>query len=233
MRKNEDAVRAYDEQRQVRKLKCVDNPDGSTYASHQLSDEQWDALPYLHALLDPYREATVHFQSSSTVTSSLVIPIISSLYLKSEAGAMWIDPIDDTELSMELDWSDTVQHIASARATTNVNLATRFFHKLNISKLEDYALATVLDPCFKDLNIPGLELWDNGKLKKERIYGWLRGAWHDEAKGWRPKHEVVHEFVAPSQYDRKRKSSLLGFTQDTPPTATQAAAGKKSISHIC
>ena len=214
MRMNKKVLKEYTVESARRKLKCVANPDGTHYATHALTADQWEALPFLHALLEPFREATTLFQTANVVTVSLVIPVISSLYLRCAQRAKWVDPMTDNELEITGMDPNEVESVLDARLTIGMDMQTRFFENLDISKVEDYALATALDPCFKDLDIPGLSLWDNGNLTKDRIWGWLRGAWEDPAKGWKPVEpesgeEPPREFVSAS---RRRSGSLLAFT---------------------
>uniref|UniRef100_A0A7S0MRV4 Uncharacterized protein n=1 Tax=Pyramimonas obovata TaxID=1411642 RepID=A0A7S0MRV4_9CHLO len=70
-------------------------------------------------------------------------------------------------------------------------LDERFFQDMHISKVEDFAIATALDPRFKNLEFPGLGLWLKGELTRAMVYEWLRGAWTDTVKSWRPRAPVA------------------------------------------
>ena len=85
---------------------------------------------------------------------------------------------------------------------------------MDISKVEDFALATALDPCFKNLDFEGLELWLDGSLTKVSILQWLRGAWVDPVKGWIPTPEEGEGTATSSQVmaadaGQKRKRGLM------------------------
>lgn len=58
------------------------------------------------------------------------------------------------------------------------------FNYLWISQVEDYALATILDPRFKNFDFPHVGEWMDGTLTKQTAMGWFLGAWEDPVKGW-------------------------------------------------
>ena len=46
-----------------------------------------------------------------------------------------------------------------------------------LEKVEDWAVATVLDPRFKALDFPLLEMWRNGKFTREKALSFTKTAW--------------------------------------------------------
>jgi hypothetical protein len=90
---------------------------------------------------------------------------------------------------------------------------------MDVSKVEDFALATVLDPRFKWLDFPHLDQWLDGTLTKEMVLAWLRGAWYDPVKQWIPAIVAIPNegtsatAVSPEDADAtrgKRKRGLFG-----------------------
>ena len=85
------AIRIYSVEKKQRALNCMDNPDGTTYDKHELSDEEWVVVPQTALLLEPFNEATVVLQGSNYVTGSLVLPTISSLHHVTSPGEDMLD----------------------------------------------------------------------------------------------------------------------------------------------
>jgi hypothetical protein len=87
----EKAIRIYGVEKKQLALNCMDNPDGTTYDKHELSDEEWVVVPQTALLLEPFNEATVVLQGSNYVTGSLVLPTISSLHHVTSPGEDMLD----------------------------------------------------------------------------------------------------------------------------------------------
>jgi hypothetical protein len=90
--------------------------------------------------------------------------------------------------------------------------------------VEDFALATVMDPRFKYLDFPHMDQWLDGTLTKPMVLGWFRGAWHDPVKQWipaivaNPGEDTSATAVAPDDADAtrgKRKRGLFGCMAPT------------------
>jgi hypothetical protein len=165
LRRGEEATRA----------ELHGHADGTTYDKHELSDEEWVVVPQIALLLEPFNEATTVLQGSKYVTRSLVLPTISSLHHVTSPGEDMLDNGDNCVVRMH-------PAINAGRQTLHEDLQRRFTENMDISKVEDFALATVLDPRFKRLDFPLLDQWLDGALTKEMVLGWLRGAWHDPVK---------------------------------------------------
>lgn len=157
---NAQVIPIYDVERACRKLKCAPNPDGTTYGNHQLCTADWAAVPGLCSLLEPFKEATLLAEASKRVTGSLVLPLVSSMYISTSAEAQFYHHATGEVLN------DVPEFLHSARTKAHDEIERRFFVNLDISKVEDFALATALDPRFKNLDFPGLELWLDGALTK-------------------------------------------------------------------
>lgn len=166
----EKAIRIYGVEKMQCKLNCMDNPDGTTYDKHELSDEEWKVVPQVALLLEPFNEATTVLQGSNYVTGSLVLPTISSLHKVTSPGEAMLDD-DDRVVPMH-------DSISAARLTLHLELQRRFMEDMDVSKVEDFALATVMDPRFKYLDFPHMDQWLDGTLTKPMVLGWFRGAWH-------------------------------------------------------
>ena len=147
-------------------------------------------------------------QGSKYVTGSLVLPTISSLHHVTSPDEDMVDD-DDCVVNMH-------PAIKAGRQTLHEDLHRRFMENMDISKVEDYALATLLDPRFKWLDFPHLGQWLDGTLTKEMVLGWLRGAWRDPVKQWMPaipSEGTSATALFPEDADAtrgKRKRGLFG-----------------------
>jgi len=207
----------YDVERTTRKLQCADNPDGTSYATHQLSPAHWKAIPGMRSMYAPWVELVLLLEHGFKVTSSLVLPLIPSLYARTAQDQPFFDV--DTEEALD----NVPRYVLEGREVLHKELGEKFFADMDISKVEDFALATVLDPRFKNLDFPGLTLWDDGGLTKAEVYKWLRGAWNDPLKSWRPRSssegataDAGQAPPPPPAAKRMRPSGLLAFALETP-----------------
>jgi hypothetical protein len=133
----------------------------ATYDKHELSDEEWVVVPQIALLLEPFNKATIVLQGSNYVTGSLVLPTISSLHKVTSPGE---DMLDDVTCVMRMHPS-----ISAGRLTLHEDIQRRFMENMYVSKVEDFALATVLDPRFKWLDFSHLDQWLDGTLTKEMV----------------------------------------------------------------
>ena len=218
------AVLIYNVERTERRLQCVDNPDGSIYNAHKLTEEEWTCVAQIKYLLEPFKEATDTLQSGKRVTGSLVLPVVSQLHKTTAPDEAMYDD-NDNEVQMH-------PNILQARSAAHMDITKRWMEDMHISKVEDFALATALDPCFKNLDFEGLEMWMEGALTKASIREWLQGAWVDPVKGWIPRREEGNEGAASSQEvsaadaGPKRKRGLMnGLMSSNSPSARQPTSG--------
>ena len=132
------------------------------------------------------------YVSLQVVTGSLVLPVMAQLYLATAPDHQWIRVVDspDDEDGVVVD-VPIAKFMLEARTSAHEDLERIFFDDMDISKLEDYALATLLDPRFKKLDFPGLELYEGGFATRDKFLGWLRGAWNDPVKDWRREAQAA------------------------------------------
>ncbi|KAK3275421.1 hypothetical protein CYMTET_16446 [Cymbomonas tetramitiformis] len=80
-------------------------------------------------------------------------------------------------------------------------------------KLEDFCVATFLDPWYKKLEFKNLARWESGTLTKDTVLEWARAAYDAD---WKPKAvaapiQVVGSVAAAS----KPKKMLISFMSDS------------------
>ncbi|KAK3259126.1 hypothetical protein CYMTET_31865 [Cymbomonas tetramitiformis] len=94
-------------------------------------------------------------QSTSHPTINLVLPTIGSLAYKLDAA---------TPLKFEQEYVYVQnEHVQHARKLLHQDLCRRYFNELMECKLEDYVVATFLDPRYKNLEFRYLEKWNKGE----------------------------------------------------------------------
>ena len=123
----EKAIRIYGVEKKQHALNCMDNPDGTTYDKHELSDEEWVVVPQIALLLEPFNEAITVLQGSKYITGSLVLPTISSLHHVTSPGE---DMLDDDNCVVRMHPA-----INAGRQTLHEDLQRRFMEYMDISKV--------------------------------------------------------------------------------------------------
>jgi hypothetical protein len=201
-------------------------------------------VPQIALLLEPFNEATIVLQGclaattwllpgsscwqqllpgSNYVTGSLMLPTISSLHKVTFPGE---DMLDDDNCVVRMHPS-----ISAGRLTLHEDIQRRFMENMDVSKVEDFALATVLDPRFKWLDFPHLDQWLDGTLTKEMVLAWLRGAWHDPVEQWIPAIVAIPSEgtsaadVSPEDADATRGKRKRGLFGCMAPTSDAAMVG--------
>lgn len=76
-----------------------------------------------------------------------------------------------------------------------------------ITQLEDWAVATMLDPRFKALEFPGLTAWLNGTFTKDRALSFVKTAWSD----YKPVSKKAATLASPA---RKETVGATAFEFD-------------------
>ena len=116
-------------------------------------------------------------QGAEYPTSSSVLPFTGALAIKTEKPFK----VNKQEVTLN-------RVVKAARTKMLEDVRTRFFGMIEC-KLEDYAVATVLDPRYKDFAFPGVNNWKvaprtGSKLTKTIAVQWARQCWSDD---WKPK----------------------------------------------
>eukprot|EP00854_Cymbomonas_tetramitiformis_P015165 gene15165-biopygen15617 len=139
-----EAVQLYDVEQPRKAASAVDDPDGSRYRDHKLQLLEWDVAKEVCYLLEMTSDAIDILQSTSIVTASLVLPVIGRLTYKLDAET----PIKYGGKFVKL----TVVERVAARETLWEQVESRFHNQLLDCKLEDFAVATFLDPRYRVLD---------------------------------------------------------------------------------
>ncbi|KAK3238914.1 hypothetical protein CYMTET_51117 [Cymbomonas tetramitiformis] len=154
-RLNKDAVLLYDIEDPRKASTAAPNPDGSVYRDHKLEPVEWDIVRESVYVLALTKTAVNMLQSTSHPTINLVLPTIGSLAYKLDAA---------TPLKFEQEYVYVQnEHVQHARKLLHQDLCRRYFNELMECKLEDYVVATFLDPRYKNLEFRYLEKWNKGE----------------------------------------------------------------------
>ncbi|KAK3279758.1 hypothetical protein CYMTET_12376 [Cymbomonas tetramitiformis] len=135
-------------------------------------------------------------QGTKYATVNLIMPIIGKV-------AYYAD--ENTQLKYEKETvrvaNESVKH---ARKIFNTDLIARFFNSLQDCNLEDWCVATAMDPRYKDFEFRNVSRWRRGTLTAEQAVRRARDAWEAD---WKPKPESkeVDKVDEGAQADKKRK----------------------------
>ncbi|KAK3236766.1 hypothetical protein CYMTET_53112 [Cymbomonas tetramitiformis] len=151
----QEAVRLYDVDHPRKAANAAANPDGSVYKDHKLVDVEWDIVNESVYVLNLTTECINLLQGTQYATANLVLPLIGSLVHK-------------------LSKTTTVKYEKAVRSITNEaaknardNLyqavCRRYFNDLMECKLEDFCVATFLDPRYKNFDFKSLDRWNTGE----------------------------------------------------------------------
>ncbi|KAK3254941.1 hypothetical protein CYMTET_35861 [Cymbomonas tetramitiformis] len=106
------------------------------------------------------------------------------------------------------------EHVKVARENLYKEICKRYFNDLMECKLEDFCVATFLDPRCTHFNFKFLTRWSRGTLTAEKAVGWAKASWDQD---WTPK--VLEEEAtveAPAAKSRKvEKASVASFLDDS------------------
>ncbi|KAK3276493.1 hypothetical protein CYMTET_15432 [Cymbomonas tetramitiformis] len=157
---------------------AVANPDGSVYRQHQLLIDEWNIVRESMYILHYAKIAVDMLQSTQTVTSNLFLAVGGRLAYTCHA---------DTTLMFEgKPVQITNEHVKAARELMYTNCCKRFFNDLIPCKLEDFAVATCLDPHLKNFRFKYVERWRHGTFTAQMGVAWakkgLRGELETQAK---------------------------------------------------
>ncbi|KAK3250139.1 hypothetical protein CYMTET_40475 [Cymbomonas tetramitiformis] len=142
-------------------------------------------------------------QSTSIVTASLVLPVIGRLTYKLDAET----PIKYGGEFVKL----AVVELVAARETLWEQVESRFYNVLLDCKLEDFAVATFLDPRYKGLDFHNLERWKKGELTAGMIIDWARQAYEADCRPTKAAPASIVVVPAPPT----KISKLVAFLEDS------------------
>ncbi|KAK3282802.1 hypothetical protein CYMTET_9472 [Cymbomonas tetramitiformis] len=203
---NEAAIQLYDIENPRKAATAAPNPDGNVYRDHKQVDVEWDILRESRAILASARTCVDLLQGTKYVTSSLVLPLIGHLAYKLHK---------DTAVKFEGELAPILnEDVKAAREILHKDICKRYFNDFMDCKLEDFCVATFLDPRCKHFTFKYVTRWARGTLTAERAKAWAKGAWDGD---WKPKPlEVDAVVVTPSIQTRKvGKPSVASFLDDS------------------
>ncbi|KAK3277523.1 hypothetical protein CYMTET_14474 [Cymbomonas tetramitiformis] len=170
------AVQLYDVEHTTKAATAVANLDGSVYKDHQLQVEEWDIVREAVYVLQYASSTTDLLQGTSYPTANLVLPLVGKLfYIASESTTLRYEgkKVEIKERAVQ-----------EARQKMCDQLSSRYFEELMDCKLEDLAVATLLDPRHKSFKFKSATNFMRGKLTRDKAVSWARHAWD---KDWKPK----------------------------------------------
>ena len=135
-------------------------------------------------------EYTRIIQGTSYVTMSLILPMTAWLV------EFEINPsVDVFSESGNIKHCDLLPDVQTARAQMHQQFEQRWVFGLDESVLEDYVVATLLDPRWKNWDFNGSNMFLSGTLTREKALGYLRHAWKAD---WKPATVQVNSAATPS-----------------------------------
>ncbi|KAK3246175.1 hypothetical protein CYMTET_44281 [Cymbomonas tetramitiformis] len=140
----------YDVENPSKAATAVANPDGSVYRAHQLAADDWNIVREAMYLLAYAKTAVDLLQHTKKVTVNLILPAVGRLIYTFHA-----DTLVKYERQPVFICNEAVKE---ARELAYKDLVRRFFNGLYDSKLEDFAVSTLLDPIQK-LQVQQAEAW--------------------------------------------------------------------------
>ncbi|KAK3275835.1 hypothetical protein CYMTET_16053 [Cymbomonas tetramitiformis] len=151
-------------------------PDGSVYKTHQFLNEEWSIVRESMYLLTYASTAVDLLQATKRVTPNLVMPVVARF-----AYALHKDTVVKYGKRVVLVTNEAVKE---ARELAYKDTCRRFFNELLDCKLEDFAVATLLDPRHKSFKFKFSEKWMRGKFSRKQAEAW---AVHIYSSDWAPK----------------------------------------------
>ncbi|KAK3277620.1 hypothetical protein CYMTET_14389 [Cymbomonas tetramitiformis] len=146
---------------------------GSTYRDFQMDLSDWEVVEQSIPVLRPVFHYTRIIQGTKYVTMSLVLPMTAWLI------EFELSPTVDITLANNsvLKHKELLHGVQTAREAMHRDFVRRWVYELDESILEDYVVATLLDPRWKNWQFEGCNIFDNGDMTSHRAFGYLRTAW--------------------------------------------------------
>ncbi|KAK3288288.1 hypothetical protein CYMTET_4228 [Cymbomonas tetramitiformis] len=191
---NKAAVLKYDTEHPTKASTAVPNLDGSVYKDHQLTSDEWNIVRECVYILTYCSSATDLLQGTKYPTVNLVLPILGKLARTAAAS---------TRLKYQGKPVEIVhKDVLEARQNLYGGLTRRYFTNLLDCKLEDFCIATFLDPRYKSFNFKFATRWMQGELTKEKAVGFARHCWENN---WRPAKDPAEKEADLEEPSKKRR----------------------------
>ncbi|KAK3262551.1 hypothetical protein CYMTET_28599, partial [Cymbomonas tetramitiformis] len=193
---NQVAVQMYDVESPTKAANAVPNPDGSVYRNHQLMLDEWDVR--VCTSFGTRRKPLIDLlQSTLNVTANLFLPVIGRMVYTVHA---------DTPLKFDNEKVSIMnENVIEARELMYRACCSRWFNSLMDCKLEDFVVATMLDPRYKSFKFKYAGRWMRGRLTLKQAETWLANAFEAD---WKPKGPVEED-------ERPAKKMKSGPTERT------------------
>ncbi|KAK3248922.1 hypothetical protein CYMTET_41635 [Cymbomonas tetramitiformis] len=94
------------------------------------------------------------------------------------------------------------ESVKAARENLCRDICKRYFNDLMDCKLEDFCVATFLDPRYKHFSFKYLARWARGTMTAEKAKGWAKAAWEQD---WKPKVMEKEALPGPQLRSRGRR----------------------------
>ncbi|KAK3267601.1 hypothetical protein CYMTET_23857 [Cymbomonas tetramitiformis] len=169
------AVQVYDIESLTKAATAVPNVDGSVYKDHRLHDFEWDIVRESVYILAYAAQAVDFLQGTSYPTASLVLPLVGRLAQMAHANNT-LKYAGKAVLVLN-------EQVAHARQLLYKEIEKRYFNGLMDCKLEDFAVATLLDPRYKSFKFKNTQRWMRGNLTRDQAVSFLRKAFDAD---WKP-----------------------------------------------
>ncbi|KAK3239785.1 hypothetical protein CYMTET_50315 [Cymbomonas tetramitiformis] len=150
LKNNQGPIQLYDVENPKHAKNAVNNPDGSRYKDHILLPSDWEIIRDSTILLKiPYDYVQIA-QATSYPTINLVLPMVGLLIFRLNPTS----PLKVNKVNVTL-----CAAVATARGIMYEDFVKRYFTDLQESKLEDYVVATAMDPRYKSFNFIYFGKW--------------------------------------------------------------------------
>ena len=145
----------YDVEQPTKASTAMPNQDGSVYKDHQLLLGEWDIVSESVYILTYFSSATDLLQGTKYPTVNLVLPIVGKLAHAADITT----PLKYEGKAVEMENVD----VLDARELLHDGISRRYFSHLMDCKLEDFCVATFLDPRYKSFNFKNATKWMRGE----------------------------------------------------------------------
>ncbi|KAK3282379.1 hypothetical protein CYMTET_9881 [Cymbomonas tetramitiformis] len=141
----------YDIEHPTKTANAVPNLDGSVYKDHQLTNDEWEILRESLYILNHPTILVDLLQGTHYPTASLVLPLIGKLaHIADEATSLKYEGKPVTVV---------LPDVVDARKKLLKGVIDRYFTDLMDCKVEDFSVATILDPRYKSFKFKCANKW--------------------------------------------------------------------------
>ncbi|KAK3270098.1 hypothetical protein CYMTET_21491 [Cymbomonas tetramitiformis] len=171
---------------------------------HQLAEDDWNIVREAMYLLTYAKTAVDLLQHTKKVTVSLILPIVGRLIYTFHA-----DTLIKYERQPVFICNEAVKE---ARELAYEDLVRRFFNGLYDSKLEDFAVSTLLDPRYKSFKFKYAENWMRGHFSRKQAEAWATACY---AADWKPRAGGAAVDLKSKRDPRPTVVSEASFLEDS------------------